>query len=380
MTEGAATPDPAPPAPEAVGIAPSSETPKPQASKPDPTKNTARKATPKAKPASTAAHAVVTEAGSAATSDADAPKPRKRRWHPRVVGFSVGTQEFVQTGLTRLEVHDPYHFALSLSGPAFVALVLCAELVINTVFALLYLAVPGCVANARPGVFSDVFFFSIETLATVGYGVMAPATTYGHIVSATEIVTGMGFTAIMTGLLFVRFSKPRARIVYAAHPVVTTHDGKPTLMLRIGNARARLLTDARVTVHLLVPRVSAEGFRQRMVQELRLTRGHLPVFAIIWTLMHEIDEASPLHGLDAEAVAAEGLRLFVIINARDQALGQDVSDIHTYAGEGIRFGMRYVDAVRIVTDHRTVADYGRISAMEPDPTWAAASVEAAART
>jgi inward rectifier potassium channel len=316
----------------------------------------------------------------AAGSRVEKQRPRGRRRKPRAVGFSVGTQEFVQAGLSRFEVREPYHFALSLSGPAFLALVLCAELVINTVFALLYLAVPGCVANARPGVFADVFFFSVETLATVGYGVMAPATTYGHIVSATEIFTGMGFTALMTGLLFVRFSKPRARIVYADHPVVATHDGKPTLMLRIGNARARLLTDARVTVHVLVPRVSAEGLRQRVVQELRLTRGHLPVFAIIWTLMHVIDEGSPLHGLDAETVAAEGLRLFVILNARDQALGQDVSDIHTFAGEEIRFGMRYVDAVKVVTDNRTIADYSRISAMEPDPARGGAKATHAART
>src|SRR4029077_5409364 len=118
------------------------------------------------------------------------------------------------------------------------------ELGINVIFALLYLARPGCVANMRPGSLSDAFFFSLETLATVGYGTMAPATLYGHAVSAIEIVCGMVFTAIMTGLLFVRFSKPRPKILFADQAVVTSHNGSPALMVRIANGRMTLLTNA----------------------------------------------------------------------------------------------------------------------------------------
>jgi inward rectifier potassium channel len=149
----------------------------------------------------------------------------------------AGTVELVKRGVPRFDFRDPYHLALEMSWKAFAAAFLCAELGINIVFTLLYLANPGCIANARPGVFSDAFFFSIETLATVGYGVMAPATLYGHIISAIEIVCGMVFTAIMTGLLFVRFSKPRPKILFADHAVITTHNNGPALVVRIANGR-----------------------------------------------------------------------------------------------------------------------------------------------
>jgi len=134
------------------------------------------------------------------------------------------------------------------------------------------------VLNARPGSFADVFFFSIETLATVGYGVMAPATLYGHVVSATEIISGMGFTAIVTGLTFVRFSRPRAKIVYATHPVVTTFNGQPTLMIRIGNGRLSLMTDARARLNALIMQKTDEGSMFRRSHELRLMQDRFPLF------------------------------------------------------------------------------------------------------
>jgi inward rectifier potassium channel len=121
-------------------------------------------------------------------------------------------------------------------------------LIVNVVFATLYWLVPGSVANARPNSFADVFFFSVETVATVGYGEMYPATLYGHVVVTIEIICGLGFTAILTGLTFVRFSRPRAKLVFAANPVIAMHDGKPTLMVRIGNGRATVLTDGAFSI------------------------------------------------------------------------------------------------------------------------------------
>jgi inward rectifier potassium channel len=125
----------------------------------------------------------------------------------------IGREEFGlwKLGVPRFDLRDPYHLAVSLSWPAFVVAMIACWLAINLGFALLYVLSPGDVANARPESFADVFFFSIETLATVGYGVMAPATLYGHIVSAAEIVTGTAFTAIVTGLLFVRSPGPRPK-------------------------------------------------------------------------------------------------------------------------------------------------------------------------
>jgi inward rectifier potassium channel len=114
--------------------------------------------------------------------------------------IGVGAVEIVKRGTARYDFSDPYHIAIEMSWKEFALAFVGLELGINIVFALLYLASPGCIANVRPGSFSDAFYFSIETLATVGYGAMVPATLYGHAVSAIEIVCGMVFTAIMTGL------------------------------------------------------------------------------------------------------------------------------------------------------------------------------------
>ena len=278
----------------------------------------------------------------------------------------LGAYEFKKMGISRFDIRDPYHLAVALTWPQFLATLLVAYLLVGIVFATLFWLVPGSVANARPSSFSDAFFFSIETLATVGYGEMYPATLYGHVVAATEIVCGLAFTAILTGLTFVRFSRPRAKLVFASHPVVATHDGKPTLMLRVGNGRANVLLDAATKLNVLQSVATAEGRLFRRAQELRLERAHLPVFPLTWTLMHVLDERSPLCGYDAAQAVAAGAQIFVTLEARDPTLGTSVHEIRSYAPEDIRFGMRYLDAVTFEEDGTPVADLTKIGALEPD--------------
>ncbi len=190
-----------------------------------------------------------------------------------------GAFELTPRGARKYDWRDPYHMALSLSWPRFICLFVALDLAINIIFALAYLAQPGAIANARPGSLADAFFFSLETLATVGYGVMAPANLYGHVVSSIEIICGMAFMAIMTGLVFVRFSRPRARIVYAEHPVVGHFNGRPTLMIRIGNGRAHGLTDAMARLSVLVNEWTLEGQFFRRIIDLRLVRPRIPLFS-----------------------------------------------------------------------------------------------------
>ena len=234
------------------------------------------------------------------------------------------------------------------------------------VFAVLYLAGPEAIQNARPGSFSDAFFFSLETLATVGYGEMAPGSLYGHLISATEIIFGLTFTAIMTGLIFVRFSKPKAKIIYAEKVVVAVHNGKPHLMVRIANGRMGLLTDARARLGALLIEYTAEGEVFRRVHDLKLLRSRIPIFALTWTLMHRLDEESPLFDYGAERLDKDDVRLFLTIEARDQALAAAVYDMKGYAAADFAFGQRYADAVSIDEQKRTIADLGRISLLEPD--------------
>src|ERR1700739_1012397 len=220
-------------------------------------------------------------------------EPEKRKRRNRDTTMRIGgasSVEIVKRGIARYDFSDPYHIAIEMSWKEFALAFIGLELSINIVFALLYLASPGCIANMRPVSFSDAFFFSIETLATVGYGTMAPATFYGHAVSAIEIVCGLVFTAIMTGLLFVRFSKPRPRILFADQAVVTSHNCAPTLMVRIANGRMTLLTNAVVRLGVVLFEESAESRSLRRVNDLTLSNATLSLFPLTWTVMHEINE------------------------------------------------------------------------------------------
>jgi inward rectifier potassium channel len=298
------------------------------------------------------------------------PERKKRKRRDATMRVGAGAVELVKRGASRYDFSDPYHIAIELSWKGFALAFVGFELGINVVFALLYLASPGCVANMRPGSFADGFFFSIETLATVGYGVMAPATLYGHAVSAIEIVCGMVFTAIMTGLLFVRFSKPRPKILYADQAVVTSYNCSPTLMVRIANGRMTLLTSATVRLGVLLFDESAEGHSFRRLHDLALSNASLPLFALTWTVMHVIDEKSPLAGYDAERLEEGDARLFLTIEARDHAIGAVVHDMRIYTAAEVLFGVHYAEAVTVDDQRRPVADLTRLSLVEPDRTGA----------
>jgi inward rectifier potassium channel len=273
-------------------------------------------------------------------------KRKKRDATMRIGG--AGAVEIVKHGAARYDFSDPYHIAIEMSWKEFALAFVGLELGINIAFAMLYLASPGCIANMRPGSFCDAFFFSIETLATVGYGTMAPATFYGHAVSAIEIVCGMVFTAIMTGLLFVRFSKPKPKILFADQAVITSHNCSPTLMVRIANGRK-------------------EGHLFRRLHDLALSNASLSLFPLTWTVMHEIDYNSPLADYDAERFNERDARLFLTIEARDHALGAAVHDMRIYTAGEVLYGMHYAEAVTIDDQLRPVADLTRLSLVEPDP-------------
>jgi inward rectifier potassium channel len=284
--------------------------------------------------------------------------------------IAVGHTEFGlwRLGVARFDLRDPYHLAVSLPWPRFILAMIGVWLALNLIFAALYALSPGDVANAAPGSFSDVFFFSVETLSTVGYGVMAPATLYGHILSAAEIVTGTAFTAIVTGLLFVRFSRPKAKILYADDAVITTRNGNPALMLRIANGRQSLMTGANVRLFVLLAENTEEGGFFRRIHDLPVMQSHLPVFVMPWTVVHLINESSPLFGHTAETLGASTARIFVTIEARDQALSAVVQDAKDYPIDHIRFGLHFADAVSVDESGTAIADLSRISLLEQDAT------------
>src|SRR6185312_2113375 len=143
-------------------------------------------------------------------------------------------------GLERAPHKDVYHFILGRTWPTFFLIVALVFVLANVLFAWLYLAEPGAVANVRPGSFEDAFYFSVQTLATIGYGWMYPASRYGHVVVALEAVVGILMVALITGITFTRFARPIARVLFSNKAVVTPRDGVPHLMFRMANWRRNI--------------------------------------------------------------------------------------------------------------------------------------------
>jgi inward rectifier potassium channel len=217
------------------------------------------------------------------------PRARADRTKQRPVGLrriKLGEREVVTQGIARRILQDLFHYFMTVSWPQAFGTIAAFFLLFDLLFGWLYDRVPGCVANLNPPGFLGAFFFSVETLATVGYGDMHPQTLYGHAVAMVEIFVGLMMLALITGIMFARFSRPRARFMFARNAVVRPLDGKLTLMFRAANERQNVVQEASALLRMLRDEVSEEGFRIRRITDLALVRARHPVFALGWTIMH----------------------------------------------------------------------------------------------
>ncbi len=281
--------------------------------------------------------------------------------------FRFGPAQLKRIGGSGWNLADTYHWLLAMPWRWFFLVTAVAYLVTNLVFAGLYFAVPGSVANARPDSFLDVFFFSIETLATVGYGNMNPATVYGHSVASVEILVGMLELAVSTGLMFARFSRPSSRILFSKVAVVARFDGVPTLMFRTGNERNNLILEASVRAAIVCRERTLEGQEFTRFYELDLERDNTSVFALSWTVMHKIDERSPLFGKRPEQLLADGAYLTVSISGTDDTLNDFVHSRHNYGQEDIHYGYRFVDILSERDGDVRLLDFSKFHDIVPDP-------------
>ena len=271
--------------------------------------------------------------------------------------MEIGGRRFVSEGLSERLWDDIYHRALTMSWPVFFGLATSIFLLLNIFFALLYQLGPNGIANQFPQGFAGAFFFSVETLATVGYGDMHPQTVYAHLVSTTEIILGMGGIATITGLIFARFSRPRARIIFADNPIVRVIDGKRTLMIRAANTRQNVIAQAAAQLHLLRMVTTPEGFSLRRVEDLRLLRERHPLFMLSWSVMHVIDESSPLHGQTAESLEQSSALLLLTIEGTDETTAQTMLARREWGHDALRWNHRYADLVRTDGTDTHVIDY-----------------------
>jgi len=262
----------------------------------------------------------------------------KRR---RGITVNVGRFEVTKLGTPRFSRHDAYHTILSLTWPQFFGGAVVVYLCANLLFAIAYWLGDHAITNANG--FSDCFFFSVETLATVGYGVMSPATIYGHSVATAEIIAGLLSMAVITSLVFARFSKPTARILFSKVAVIAPYDGVPTLMLRVANQRHSYILEASASVVLIRDEETKDGHSLTRFHDLKLERARSPMFALSWQIMHRIDESSPLHGVTAQAIRDGDMRLAVTLSGVDEVFAAGITARHVYAHEDILFGRRFKD-------------------------------------
>ena len=271
----------------------------------------------------------------------------------------LGGREFVAEGLNLNFWTDFSHRCMTASWPAFIAGAATVFVAFNAFFAFFYWIGDQPISNVPGGAYIDYLYFSIETLSTAGYGDMHPQTHYGHFVATVELFTGIFSMSVMTGLVFARFSRPSARLLFAENPVISDHEGQPTLMVRLANERHNIISNATARLWLFKNIVSKEGQSFRRFYELPLSRNESPALALSWTLFHIIDEASPLYGFTAEDLEANNIALAVVVSGYDVVAAQTVHARKTYEHPDIRIGHRYAEILGTTEDGRLRVDYSR---------------------
>ena len=287
---------------------------------------------------------------------------------PRVVAPLVQRERSDQVaaiGLRTPWLRDLYHNLLILPWPIFLVVLAFVYLGLNIFFALLYLLDGDAIANARPGAFADAFFFSVETLSTIGYGQMSPATFYGNIVMTCEALAGVMLVAVAAGLMFARFSRPTARVLFSKVAVISPHDGVPALTLRLANVRRNQILEAQVSVTLVRDERTAEGEWMRRFYDLRLARHRSPIFAMTFTVMHEIDDASPLRNATPSSLAVESAEIVVTVTGIDEITVQPVHARTSYLGHEVLWDHRFADVFIETEDGRLAIDYRLFHDTEP---------------
>jgi inward rectifier potassium channel len=236
------------------------------------------------------------------------------------------------------------------------------------VFALLYSLVPGALAdgsrNGTPVSLVDAFFFSVQTVATIGYGVLYPRNLYANALVTVEIMAGVIGFAMGNGLMFARFSRPTARIMFSNVAVIAPHNGVPTLMFRAANQRHNLILEAHVRVAMTRVETSTEGRVMRRFRDLAIERRDNLTFLLSWTVLHPVDEMSPLFGLSEDDIANGDFNIVVVMTGTDESFSQPVYARHSYHSSEIRWNKQFVDILSVGKAGEVVIDYTNFHVVE----------------
>jgi inward rectifier potassium channel len=278
---------------------------------------------------------------------------------------NVSGRIFLTHGLRRRIWQDLYHLFMTVSWPRIFASFAAFFFAFNLLFAAVYWLQADDIANLDPPGYWGRFFFSVETLATVGYGDMHPQSLFAHIVAAIEIFVGLMSLALLTGMMFARFSRPTARFLFARYAVVRPLNGNLTLMLRAANARQNIVMEASAQLRLLRDETTSEGLHFRRIYDLPLLRTRQPVFLFGWTLLHVIDATSPLAGATAESLNAARAFMLLTVIGTDETTGQSLMATQEYPVSALRWNHSFIDILSTDGDGVDHFDYTRFHDVEP---------------
>lgn len=267
-------------------------------------------------------------------------------------------------GLRSQVFSDTYHWLIGLGWAQIFSVVLVGFVVFNGVFAWLYQAGGDCYNATDPSSFLQAFSFSVQTMCSIGYGAMSPTTPYAHVLSIVEGFLSLLAIAMTTGLMFAKFARPVAKVGFAQFAVIDTMNGKPVLKIRMSNLRHNQVVDARVHAVAFIDTVTTEGERFRRLHDLILVRQVSPVFALSWTLLHEIDEASPFFGAPTGELDPGFSGLLINFVGLDDTFSQSVHAQGLYRREDIRVGYRYREMITTQADGTLEIDHTRLHDIE----------------
>lgn len=253
-------------------------------------------------------------------------------------------------------IRDIYKFLLDLSWPAFIGLSFVTYLFLNVLFAIAYLLVGIDELSGTDPAHSDflnAFFFSVQTLTTIGYGHIAPNGLSANLVAVVESFAGLMSIALITGLLYGRFSKPSGKIAFSKNIILTSHNGTPSVMFKIVNQRNSTLLNAHVKVMLIMDSPDDPDGNRKEYHRLPLEFDTIHFFPLTWTIVHEINEESPLYSVSLAEMRRRNCEIIALVQAFDDTHHQNVFERSSYAGD------QWIENVRFVRNFK-VDDTGMI--------------------
>ncbi len=264
---------------------------------------------------------------------------------------------------------QPNHLMLAVPWPGFFGLITAGYLLLHLLFALLYRLDPHGIAGVAGETtsFSEAFFFSVQTLGSIGYGTFHPSSLFTHLLVTVESLLGLIVIALMTGMAFSRFSRSTARILFSDVATVHDYEGLPTLMFRLANERRKTILEARVQAYLAIDERTREGHRMRRLHPMALTRDRSPLFLLTWTLMHPIDVHSPLRGRTSSDLRAGQAEIVMAFSGVDATLERPIYAHHHVPAPGVLFGQGFDDMMQEEEGQGQCFDFANFNRTHPSP-------------